>query len=37
AVASGALVVQPRRYALADVEEAWAHVDEPGERTVIVL
>lgn len=37
AVASGALVIQPRRYALADVEEAWAHVDEPGERTVIVL
>lgn len=37
AVASGALMVQPRRYALADVEEAWAHVDEPGERTVVVM
>ncbi len=37
AIASGALVVQPRRFALADVEEAWAHVDERGERTVIVM
>lgn len=37
AVASGAFLVQPRRYSLADVEEAWAHVDEPGERTVVVI
>ncbi len=37
AIASGALVVQPRRFALADIEDAWAHTDEPGERTVIVL
>lgn len=36
AIASGALVVQPRVFALADIEQAWAHVDRPGERTVIV-
>jgi len=36
AIASGALVVHPRRFALPDVEEAWAHVDERGERTVVV-
>ncbi len=36
AIGSGALVVHPRRFALADVKAAWAHVDERGERTVIV-
>ncbi len=36
AIASGAMAVRPRRVPLADVEDEWAHVDAPGERTVIV-
>lgn len=36
AITSGVLGVRPRRVSLADVEEAWANEDAPGERTVIV-
>lgn len=37
AIAAGICVVQPHRVALEDIEGGWAHVDEPGERTVIML
>ena len=37
AVASGEMVVEPRRAPLAEVEAAWSHRDAPGERTVIIL
>jgi len=36
AIAAGTMVVRPRRVPLTDVEEVWAHVDAPGERTVII-
>jgi NADPH2:quinone reductase len=36
ALASGLVDVRPHIVPLADVEKAWAHVDRPGERTVIV-
>lgn len=36
ALSSGLVSVKPRVVSLADVEAAWAHVDAPGERTVIV-
>jgi NADPH:quinone reductase-like Zn-dependent oxidoreductase len=35
-VNAGTIVVKPNVMALADVEEAWAQVDAPGERTVLV-
>lgn len=35
-IASGAMAVRPRRVPLADVEQAWADEDAPGERTVIL-
>ena len=36
ALSSGLVSVRPRVVPLADVEAAWAYVDAPGERTVIV-
>ena len=37
AIVQGALVVRPRCFALADIGDAWEHVDVPGERTVVVM
>jgi NADPH2:quinone reductase len=37
AILAGVTGVTPRRVPLTDVEEAWAHDDAPGERTVIML
>ncbi|TQL48223.1 NADPH2:quinone reductase [Homoserinimonas aerilata] len=36
AVASGTLAIRPRPIPLTEIEAAWSHVDEPGERTVII-
>jgi len=36
AVASGVLTVRPRTVPLAEIEEAWAHQDARGERTVVI-
>jgi NADPH2:quinone reductase len=35
-VASGVLAIRPRPVPLAEIETAWMHVDEPGERTVVI-
>ncbi|WP_336159118.1 quinone oxidoreductase family protein [Amycolatopsis sp. VC5-11] len=37
AIAAGGMAVRPRVFPLDQVEAAWAHRDEPGERTVILL
>ncbi|MDQ0378285.1 quinone oxidoreductase family protein [Amycolatopsis thermophila] len=37
AIAAGAMAVRPHPFPLDQVEAAWAHEDEPGERTVILL
>lgn len=37
AIAAGSLGVRPRCFPLADIEDAWAHVDAPGERTVVLM
>lgn len=36
AVSSGILAIKPRRIPLADIEQAWARTDAPGERTVLI-
>lgn len=37
AIAAGGMAVRPHPFPLEKVEEAWAHQDDPGERTVILL
>ncbi|WP_406629109.1 zinc-binding alcohol dehydrogenase family protein [Amycolatopsis sp. WGS_07] len=37
AIAAGGMAVRPHPFPLDQVEAAWAHRDEPGERTVILL
>jgi len=36
AISDGAFLVRPRTVPMSQVEEAWAHIDAPGERTVLV-
>ena len=37
AISNGVAAVRPRTAPLAEVEQAWAQLDTPGERTVILL